>query len=109
MGTTAAEAYIDYDFNADGKQETPGEKGATSGFPIVSSEPTNEKDTLFALQPSGYTTRFTFVLTGATVGVPNLVPVSVLFSKLLNATTGYQTVWGTPVTTDESSNVAIAL
>ena len=108
IGPTPAEAFIDFDFDADTKMVTPGEKGAATGFALVASEPVAEKDTLFALQPSSYTTRFTFVLAGATVGVPNLTPISVPFGKLLTATGGYQTIWGTPIASEESSNVSIA-
>ncbi|MHB8872354.1 MAG: carboxypeptidase-like regulatory domain-containing protein [Myxococcaceae bacterium] len=103
IGSAPAEAFIDADFDGDGKREMLGEKGAANGFPMIASEPTSEKDTLFTLVQSGYTTRFTFVFSGGTLSVANNTQVSVPFGKLLNATGGYQTIWGTPVTSEESS------
>ncbi|MHB8872171.1 MAG: hypothetical protein ACYC8T_00645 [Myxococcaceae bacterium] len=103
FGPALAEAFIDYDFSGGGKGNAIGEKEAANGFPLIVSEPVSEKDMLFALAPSGYTTRFTFVLSGATMSVPNDTQVSVPFGKLLNATGGYQTIRGTPVTSEESS------
>ncbi|MBI3180796.1 MAG: carboxypeptidase regulatory-like domain-containing protein [Myxococcales bacterium] len=104
IGSAPAEAFVDYDFNTTNPKGSDfGEKGFQSGFLISASEPMSEPDALFALAPSGYTTRYVFTFGAATVGVANQTPVEIAFSKLLNAQGGYQTIWGVPVTADESS------
>ncbi len=108
IGGFAAEAFIDYDFAAPGT--VTGEKGAPNGFPIVDSEPTQERDRLFDLVASGYTSRFVFVPSygGTANAIPRNTQILILFSRLSNVQGGYQTIWGVPVTSDESAPLALA-
>lgn len=95
------QAFINYDFNGSGAVgDAIGEYGATTGFALAASEPTSEPDALFALQASEYTTRYTFTFVGAN-GVPNQQQVQVGFGRL--SLSGYQTIWGTPVSADEAA------
>ncbi len=109
VGSPAADGFVNYDINNTSTiGDVQGETGFATGFSIFPAEPVNEKDTLFVLLPSGYTSRYEFVFSGATVGVPNNTTVSIAFGKLMNASGGYQTLWGVPIASDASSPVTFS-
>lgn len=108
VGSKAAEAQLNYDFDNSGQiGDSSGELGNAAGFPIADAEPTSEPGSLFTLAPSGYTTRFQFTFAGA-VGVPPQTELAVSFKKLLSAQSGYQTLWGTLLSSDESAKLQVA-
>lgn len=89
-----------------------GEVGNYSGqgFPLEMVEPTRPVQTrtpaelpVFGIQPSGYSTRYSFLYTGSVALNPSQIRLVVAFSNLapvLGTNDVYESIWGQPINTD---------
>ena len=94
--------------------DVPGELGNAVGFDLFEDEPTAPIRTRtpaetapFAITPSGYSSRFSFVYNGAFPLNPSNLRVNVAFDKLASRSSGstngtYESIWAQPVTSNLS-------
>ncbi|MBX7112958.1 MAG: carboxypeptidase-like regulatory domain-containing protein [Myxococcaceae bacterium] len=104
------ELFFDLDLENNNMRTTQGEKGASLGWPLSPHEPTSEPGAEFVAQASGYTSRHEFIYAGPTMyPIALATGVFINFSKLMNTDNGYQTIWGVPVTADETTQLGMAI
>ena len=104
------ELFFDLDLEGNSMRTTQGEKGAALGWALNPSEPVSEPGAEFVAQASGYTSRHEFTYAGPTMyTIPLATSVFINFAKLMNTDNGYQTIWGAPVSADETTQLGMVV